>query len=147
MGFIEKLKLLFKVKSVASDISDEVQEVKKTKKWLHFIVTLLGTLLTTASAAAGLLSPMTQLIVVTILQCVYNIVRGADKADSDEIKGTFRTTEFWMSALSEVQKGFVSLQAGGVNPEWMVTSTALIGATLSFGQNLAARTLPPSDPK
>lgn len=139
MGLIEKLKLLFKVRKPLGEVADAVEEAKKTKKWVHFAVTLLGTLVTTALALKGVIPPVYQLIAVTVFQALYNIIRGADKADNAEIKGTLTTTEFWMTALAEVQKAFINLQTGGINPEWMVTSTAAIGAALAFGQNLAAR--------
>lgn len=139
MSFIEKIKLLFKVKKPAGEIVDALQEAKKTKKWVHFTVTLLGILISTVAALAGVIPPQTQLIATTILQVIYNIVRGADKADNETIKGTLRTTEFYMTALTEMQKGIVMAQTGGINPEWFAMSSAIIGAALSFGQNLSAR--------
>lgn len=139
MGLIEKLKLLFKVKKPAGELFDAVKEAKKTKKWFHFGVTVIGVLLSTAGALTGVIPPQTQLIITTILQTIYNIVRGADKADNHEIKGTLTTSEFWMTAATELQKGIVMAQTGGINPEWLATSSAVIGAALSFGQNLAAR--------
>lgn len=144
MGFIEKLKLLFKIKRPAGDIIDAVAEAKKTKKWFHFAVTLIGTLATTAGALTGVVPPVTQLIVVTILQTLYNIVRGADKADNAEIKGTLKTTEFWLTGLAEIQKGILAAQGGGINPEWLAVSSTIIGMALAAGQNLAARAPDPN---
>jgi hypothetical protein len=139
MGLIEKLKLLIKIKKPVGEIVDAAKKAKETKKWLQFTVTLLGTLASTAAALTGVIPPQAQLIATTVLQALYNILRGAEKAESSDVKGTLRTTEFWMSGLTEVQKGLVSVQMGGINPEWMATSTALIGAALAFGQNLASR--------
>lgn len=139
MTLIEKIKLLFQIKKPVEDILDSAKEAKKNNKWFHFSVLLIGTIVTTLASLGGLLPPLVQLGIVTTLQCVYNILRGADKADNQEIKGTLLTTEFWTSALSEIQKALVAAHAGGLNPEWMTAATALSGAALAFGQNLAAR--------
>ena len=146
MGLIEKLKLLFKVKKPLGDAIDAVKEAKKTKKWFHFAVVLIGTLGSTAAALTGIIPPPAQLVAVTILQSLYNILRGADKADNNEVKGTLTTTEFWTTALSEMQKGIVSVQTGGINPEWLMTSSTIIGMLLAAGQNLAARAPDPAKP-
>lgn len=139
MGIVEKLKLLLKIKKPVSDVVDAVKEVKQTKKWVHFSVTLLGSLIATAGALTGVIPPQAQLIAVTVLQVIYNIVRGADKAEVPEIKGTLRTTEFWLTGLGELQKGFVAFQTGGWYPEWMASAATITGMALAAGQNLAAR--------
>jgi hypothetical protein len=144
MGLIEKLKLLLKVKKPIGDVIDAAKEANKTKKWFSFVVTLVGTLATTAGALTGVIPPQAQLIAASVLQAIYNVIRGADKADQAEVKGTLRTTEFWLSGLTEVQKMFVALHTGGIDPVWMPTMTALVGAALAFGQNLAARA--PAEP-
>jgi hypothetical protein len=148
MKLMEKLKLLFKIKKPAGDLIDAVQEAKKTKKWIHFTVTVIGILITTAGALTGYIPPQTQLIITTILQALYNIIRGADKADNETVKGTFRTTEFWMTGLTEIQKLIVVSQDNmfGINPEWLAMSSTLIGMALAFGQNLAARAPIKTDP-
>lgn len=147
MGLFEKLKLLLKVKKPAGEIVDAVAEAKKTKKWVHFTVTLLGTLLTTAGSLTGIIPPVYQVVAVTVLQALYNIIRGADKADNQAVVGTLRTTEFWLTALTEVQKGIVTTQMGGVNPDWLATSSTIIGMALAAGQNLAARAPHPQIPE
>lgn len=139
MGFVEKIKLLFKVQKPAGEIVAAVKEAKKSKKWLHLSVVILGQLAATAGSLTGVIPPIAQLISVTVLQAAYNILRGADKADLAEVKGTFRTSEFWMTGLSEIQKSFVAFQTGGWYPEWMATAAAINGFALSLGQNLAAR--------
>ena len=94
MGLFAKLKLLFLVKKPAGELFDAIAEVKKTKKWVHFTVTLLGVLISSVLALNGVIPPLYSLIATTVLQALYNIVRGADKADNEQIKGTLRTTEF-----------------------------------------------------
>jgi len=142
MGFLEKFKLLFKVQKPIGEIAKAVSDVKKTKKWLQFSVTVLGSLAATAGALTGVISPVAQLVAVTVLQAAYNILRGADKAEDSDVKGTLRTTEFWTTGLAEIQKGLVAVQTGGVNAEWLASATLIVGYALSFGQNLSSRTLP-----
>lgn len=142
MGVIEKLKLLFKVRKPVGAIIDQVKEAKSPLtgwKTVAFWVTLLGSLASTAAALTGVVPAPVQLVATTVLSAFYNILRGLQKAESPEIKGTLRTTEFWLSALGEVQKGFVAVHAGGINPEWMSTATMIVGMALAAGQNLAAR--------
>lgn len=147
MGFLAKLKLLFKIRKPASDLVDNLKDAKAGWKTIHFWVTLLGTLASTAAALTGIIPPQAQLIATTILQALYNIFRGADKADVNEVKGTFRTTEFWLSALTEVQKGLVAVETGGIHPEWMATLSTVVGMSLAAGQNLAARQPSSETPK
>lgn len=147
MGLIEKLKLLVKVRKPVGDVIEAAQTAKKTKKWFSFAITLIGTIGTTAGALAGVIPPQAQLIVTSVFQAIYNVLRGLEKAEGPEIKGTLRTTEFWMSGLTEAQKMFVALNTGGIDPVWMPTMTALVGAALSFGQNLAARNVTKEEPK
>jgi len=137
---IEKMKLLFAIKKPAGEVIDAYKEAKSSKKWFHFAVVLVGTLGSTAAALTGVIPAQAQLIATTALQSIYNILRGADKSDTSEVKGVFRTTEFWLSALTEIQKSIVALQVGGINPEWLATTSAIVGTTLAAGQNLAART-------
>lgn len=144
MKFLDKVKLLFKVKKPLGEVLDAVAEAKKTKKWLHFSVTILGVLLSTVLALNGVVPPQYSLIATTILQALYNIVRGADKADNEDVKGTLRTTEFWTTGLTEIQKGLVAVQTGGVNAEWLTMSSTVIGMALAAGQNLAARAPDPT---
>lgn len=144
MGFTEKLKLLFKIEKPLNETIVAVKDVKKTKKWIHFIVTILGVGGSTVAALQGYIPPYVSLIITTVFQSLYNIVRGADKADDNEVRGTLRTTEFWLTALTEIQKGIVATQEGRVSPEWLATSSAVIGFFLSLGQNLAARAPDPS---
>lgn len=144
MGLIAKLKLLFEIQKPFGEAVDAVAEAKKTKKWVHFTVTLLGVLLSTVLALNGVIPPQYALIATTALQALYNIIRGADKADNEDIKGTLRTTEFWTTGLTEIQKGIVAVQTGGVSAEWLTMSSTIIGMALAAGQNLAARAPDPT---
>jgi hypothetical protein len=140
MKLLEKIKLLFKVKEPAGELIDTLKTAKTGWKTWGFWATLAGTLASTAAALSGVIPAQAQLVLTTGLQAIYNILRGASKADDPAVKGIFRTTEFWLSTLTEVQKGLVAVETGGINPEWMATATAIVGMALAAGQNLAART-------
>jgi len=139
MGFIEKIKLLFKIQKPLGELAKSAKDVKTGWKTIKFWVTFLGTLASTAAALTGIIPPPAQLIITTVLQAIYNIVRGAEKMESTEAKGIFTTTEFALTALGEIQKGIVAAQTGGINPEWMATATTIVGMALAAGQSLAAR--------
>lgn len=149
MKFLAKIKLLFKIQKPAGQLVATLKDAKDERrgwKTVGFWVTLVGTLGSTAGALTGIIPVTTQLIAVTVLQGFYNILRGAQNANSESLKGTFTTTEFWLSALSEIQKTFVALHTGGIDPAWMSSATAIVGATLAAGQNLAARNIAPNQP-
>ena len=141
VGLLEKLKWLLKIQRPAGEVITAVKEVKKSKKWFHFAVTLVGTLATTAAALTGVIPPDAQVIASSFLQAIYNIMRGADKADIVEVKGTLRTTEWWLASFTELQKAVVITKAGGVVAPWVEIFGGVINfGALALGQNLAART-------
>jgi hypothetical protein len=142
LGFLAKLKLLFKIQKPAGELIKTVGQAKdETRGWrtIGFWITLVGTLSSTALALTGVIPAPAQLVATTILQAAYNILRGAQSANSSTAKGTFRTTEFWLSTLTEIQKGLVAVESGGIRPEWISSATAIVGASLAAGQNLAMR--------
>jgi hypothetical protein len=139
MKLTTKIGLLMKIRKPVNGLIKTAQEAPDKYKQIGFWATLVGSLSSTVAAIAGYLPPEVAIIVTTLLTVAYNILRGAEKAERNEIKGTFRTTEFWLSAFAEVQKGIMAIQAGGVNPEWLAASSIAIGGALGVGQNLAAR--------
>lgn len=147
MGFIQKIKLLFIVKKPVGEIADAVAEAKKTKKWLHFTATVLGIVTTGIAAYAGYMDPQLYVLVSSALNAIYNIVRGADKADNSDVKGTFTSTELYVSAFTEAQKFVVVAHAGGANYPWIDSLASFLNLiALVAGQNLAARAPNPSEP-
>lgn len=140
MGLIEKLKLLFKIRKPLDGLVQSAKDAKAGWKTLKFWVTLTATLASTAAALTGIIPAPAQLIATTVIQAIYNILRGAEKMESAEVKGLATTTEFWLSTLTEIQKGLVAVETGGIHPEWIGIATAIVGASLAAGQNLAART-------
>lgn len=146
MGIISKLKLLFAIRKPLSELAENAKKVKSGWKTLAFWITLLGSLGSTAAALNGVIPPEIQLVVTTVLTALYNILRGLQKAEAPEVKGTFRTSELALTALAEIQKGIVAIQGGGINPEWLSSSSIIVAAALGAGQNLAARNVKEEKP-
>jgi len=139
MQLLEKLKLLFKIRRPVGELFDQIKDIKRGYKTIAFWVTLIGSILSTAAALTGVIPAPVQLVVTTVLTAFYNILRGAQKMEETAVRGTFRSTEVWLTALGEIQKGIVATQAGGINPEWLATASTIVGMSLAAGQNLAAQ--------
>ena len=139
MGFIEKLKLLFKARQPATDLINEIKDIKAGWKTLPFWVTVLGTLIALVAAAQGVIPATASLVIITVLTAFYNILRGATKANTPGVKPVLQTTEFWLGVLSQISNAILALKGGGINPEWFTTAEAIIGAAMAAGQNLAAQ--------
>lgn len=148
MGLIEKIKLLFRFRQPATDLINEVQQVKAGYKTLPFWVTIIGTLGSFVAAAQGLIPATAALVTGTVLTALYNILRGATKADAPGVKPIFQTSEFWMGVLNEISNAFMALKTGGINPQWLVTAQTVIAAAMAAGQNLAGQSpnAPPAPP-
>lgn len=139
MGLIEKLKLLFKERQPATDLINEVKQVKSGWKTLPFWIAVVGTLGAAAAGLDGIIPASAVLISTTVLTMFYNILRGATKADLAGTKPIFQTSEFWLSVLSQVSNAITSLKTGGINPAWLTSAGGLVAAAMAAGQNLAAQ--------
>lgn len=145
MGFIEKLKLLFKIRKPASDLIDQVKEAKSGWKTWQFWITTLGLLSAVVTAASGLI-PMSYVIAITtaiaLITALYNVWRGAEKAQQPGQKPFFQTSEFWVSILACLATALMRLKSGGIDPKWSETAmsaiTVILGS-LGAGQNLAGQ--------
>lgn len=146
MGFIEKIKLLFKIQKPLGELAKAGKDVKSGWKTLKFWITFTATLGSTAAALTGLIPAPAQAVAVSIINGIYNILRGAEKMESSDTKGLATTTEFWLTALTEAQKGIVAMEVGGINPALMTSLSMGVGALLAAGQNLASR-IPPEGAK
>jgi len=139
MGFIEKLKLLFKARQPAIDIINEVKEVKAGYKTVPFWITLIGSALSLVAALQGMVPASVSLVATTALTFFYNVLRGATKADTTAQKPLIQTTEFWLGVLGQVSAALVALKQGGVNPAWLTTASTAVGIAMAAGQNLAGQ--------
>jgi len=139
MGLLEKIKLLFKARKPATDIINEVGQIKSGWKTIPFWVTLLGTLISLVAALEGFIPASTALIATTALTAIYNILRGATKTDITGTKPVVQSTEFWLGVLGQLSNAAVTLKTGGIAPHWLVTAETFISAAMAAGQNLAGQ--------
>ncbi len=139
MGLIEKLKLLFKARQPATDIINEVKTLKSGWKSWQAWATIFGSLLSLAAVFEGVLPKSTALIIVVALTFLYNIFRGAAKADVPSQKPFFKTSEWWITVGTYAMTAITMLQTGGVNPNWLATAGIVLGMAMGAGQNLAGQ--------
>jgi hypothetical protein len=139
MGLIEKLKLLFKARQPVTDIINQVKEAKSGWKTWQFWATLVGSLGGLIVALKGFIPLEWSLILTTALTFLYNVLRGATKADVTGVKPLLQSSEFWISLLGYAQNALLALQTGGIDPKWVMESSAFITAGLGMAQNLAAQ--------
>lgn len=140
MGFLSKLKLLFIVQKPLGEITEALEKAKKTKKWVQFSATVLSILGTSVASFNGYMDPQVAILVSAGISALYNVVRGAEKANYTDVKGPFTSTEFYSSVLTEAQKFVVVANNGGINAPWLSQlSTGINMLGLVIGQFLAAQ--------
>lgn len=139
MGLIEKIKLLFKARQPAIDIINEVKGVKSGWKTIPFWITLLGSAIALVAALKGFIPLEASLVSTTALTFLYNVLRGATKADVPGTKPILQTSEFWLGVLAQLSNAFLALQTGGISPEWIVTASGVVSLAMGAAQNLAGQ--------
>jgi hypothetical protein len=73
------------------------------------------------------------LIINSVVTGLYNVARGAEKVQTQGVKPWWQTSEFYFNLGTAANNAFITVQAGGVNPEWMAATSAFLTAT--FGAN------------
>lgn len=139
MNIFQKLKALIAVRKPAQELITNVKEIQRGYKTFAFWLTLVGSVMSVVGAISGLLPIPAALIATTTLTVLYNVLRGLLKADETGVQPILQSTEFWIGLLNQVSMGIVSLQHGGINPEWFATTTTVIGGVMTIAQNLAAQ--------
>ncbi len=139
MGLIEKMKLLFKARKPATDIINQVQGIKTGWKTWQFWAALVGSTGALVASLKGFIPLEASLIATTALTFLYNVLRGATKADVVGTKPLLQTSEFWMSILGYAQTALLALQTGGIDEKWVLMAAAFTTAALGMGQNLAGQ--------
>lgn len=139
MGLFSKLKLLFLIQKPAGEVFDAVAEAKKTKKYWHLAATLLGMVVGSSALWASFLPPQYAIVITAAAVAAYTIARGADKADNEDVKGYFTSSEFYVQVAGALQACFIAMKAGGISPAWIDGALSMIAIAAGSGQNLAAR--------
>lgn len=131
------LKFLWKIKEPATEVVGEMKEFKRGWKTFAFWISLIGNLATIAGASAGYIPPESALIINTILATVYNILRGVAKSEEEGVRPWYVTTESWLSIGTQLNNGILTLQHGGINPQWLVVSGIIINGITAMVRDLA----------
>lgn len=84
MGFIAKIKLLFRVKTPLGNLIEEATNVKSGWKTSEFYLTILSNLITIAGALQGVIDPKTAAIILAVLNGLYTTLRTIAKAGTTE---------------------------------------------------------------
>lgn len=111
--------------------------MKRGWKTWQFWVVLLGNLVSLASAAKGIMPPQAALILNTALATLYNIIRGMAKSDEEGVREWWKASETWVAAATQLNNGIVMAQQGGVNAEWMATTSTVIAAAIALARDLS----------
>lgn len=139
MSLIEKIKLLFAVKGPASKLAKDIQQIKTGWKTVEFWVTVIGSAISVATAAAGFLPATTALIITTALTAAYNILRAFQNAGVEGVTPVFQSTRFYTTVIGILSAGFVALQTGGINPLWVQSAISILAAVGAGAQALGAQ--------
>src|SRR5258706_8374631 len=102
MNIFQKIKLLFALRKPVGKVVDAIKDVKSGWKTISFWIALIGTLLSFVGALQGIIPAATAVLITTGLTAVYNILRGLVKNESDGVRPTFQSTEFWIGVLGIV---------------------------------------------
>lgn len=84
MGFVAKIKLLFKMKKPIGNLIEEATNVKSGWKTTEFYLTILSNLITIAGALNGIIDPKTAAIVLAVLNGLYTTLRTIAKSGTTE---------------------------------------------------------------
>jgi len=139
MSLIEKIKLLFAVKGPVTKLANDVKKITTGWKTLGFWVTTLGSAISVATAVTGFIPVTTALIVSTTLTVAYNVLRAFQNAGVDGVTPVMQSTRFITTVVGIVSAGLLSLQTGGVNPQWITASISVLAAVGAAAQALGAQ--------
>ena len=146
MSILEKIKLLFAVKDPAMKLIDGIKGFTSGWKTLAFWLSLLGGALSLVGALKGFIPSEASLVATVVITAIYNFARGFEKMDQNAVRPLLQSTEFWMGVLGMASNALVSLQAGGINPQWMVLAQSTIATAMAGAQALGSQTPPPANP-
>lgn len=137
MNLIQKLKAVMLAKGPAQQIVGELREIKRGWKTPHFWVTLLGLGISLAGSLQGFLTPPQALILNTALGTIFNIFRGAEKADEPGIRPWYQSTEVLIGALGQVNNGVIALQSGGISAPELTTAVSVLAIAMKIARDLS----------
>jgi ABC-type amino acid transport system permease subunit len=140
MSLIEKIKLLFAIRKPVTDLANGVKEIKKGWKTLGFWATVLGSLISVATAVAGFIPGSLALMITTGLTVAYNLVRSFQNAGTDGVTPIVQSTRFLTLIVGILSAGLLSLKSGGIDPHWVEAAIGILAAVGAACQSLGATT-------
>ncbi len=146
LSLVEKIKLILSIRKPATELADELKTVKSGWHTAGWWATVLATLLTLAGAVAHILPATTAVVIVVTLTALYNLARMFVNSGSAGVQPLLMSTRFWGGVLGIISTALISLQAGGVNPEWVKAGIGLIAAIMAAAQ-IKGADQPPEAPK
>lgn len=141
MNWAKKMWVAWKGRKVLSQIVDIKSKWREPTFW----VALLGNAATYLGVMKGMLDPKTALLINTAVTGLYNIARGAAKAQSQGVKPWWQSSEFYLNLGTATNNAFIDVQSGGFNSEWIAATSAFLTAT--FGANRDSANKEPEEAK
>jgi hypothetical protein len=139
MSIIEKIKLLFAIKKPVTKLVNEAKQIKSGWKTWEFWVTIIGGLISVTAALTGFIPATTSLIISTALGVIYNIVRAFQNAGIDGTTPVMQSTRFIAMIAGFIYAGLMALKTGGIDPAWISSAIAILGAIGAAAQSLGAQ--------
>lgn len=139
MNWLKKMWVGWKGRKVLTQLVDIKSKYREPTFW----VALLGNVASLLGAMKGLIDPKTALLINTAVTGLYNIARGAEKAQSQSVKPWWQSSEFYMNLGTATNNAFIDVQTGGFNSQWIAATSAFLTAT--FGANRDAANKEPEE--
>jgi hypothetical protein len=139
MGIVDKIKLLFAVRKPAIELVGQMKQLKTGWKTLTWWISVFATLATLGTYAGGFLPATTALMVTVAITFVYQVLRAIKNADMVGTAPLFISTRLWSGILAIASASLLSLQAGGIDPNWVKASLAAIAVIMALAQNLGGQ--------
>lgn len=133
MGLINKVKALWAARRVVKNMSD----IKRGWKTISFWMTLMANIVSLAGALQGLIPATTAAVFITAANAIYNILRGLSKSQENNVRGYWKTTEFWLAISGEISKGVVSLETGGISTPFLASLGTVTAGVIAINRDLA----------
>jgi hypothetical protein len=133
MNFMNKIKLIWKGRSIAESLLD----IKSRWKEPVFWATLLGNAITATGTLKGFISPRAAIVINALLAAGYNYVRGIEKAQSDGVTPYHSTSEFWLGIGTMVNNALIDMRSGGVATAYLGGTTVVLAHAIAAARDLA----------
>lgn len=133
MNLWKKIKLLWKGRSIV----ENAMKIKSKWKEPTFWIALLSQVGTVVGYLKGVLDPRAAIVLNAVTGAAYNYVRGLEKAQTDGVKPYKNSSEFWIGLAGMANNAMLAVQAEGLNPAWLMTTSVVLGHAVTTARDLA----------